>query len=341
MNSHDFPQPQLSTQRYLEAVKASLTALAQCDAAVCGGSIAASPTVGDNTLLTLYTLDGINEVLEWNNEGAAADEIACIWLSLLRWLRTVHHINPDAAPFALDRPLDHALDVAPHSGPNTVIEQALRTGEMQMIDKNINADSQDAGSLVRAVALGFLPVEDVQTVALLSARSTALTHGNHQIIFASVAVSLMVRAALGLATASTESAPESGVFRASLEHVSAWLETPPLPQFPGTADKVVAVCQQALAGKISDSSHDGAVAILGKVLAVLLNNDSVAGARALLSQVIKPTTYKAHEFALIGALSGVAYGQDVLESPTQLAPSAQASIELVLDNWVQQLGLSR
>lgn len=341
MNSHDFPQPQLSTQRYLDAITASLTALAKCDTAACGSSTAASPTVGDDTLLTLYTLDGINEVLEWNNEGAAADEIACIWLSLLRWMRTVHRINPDAAPFALDRPLDHALRVAPHGNPNSVIVQALRTGEMQMIDKNINADSPDAGSLVRAVAQGFLPVEDVQTVALLSARSTALTHGNHQVIFASVAVSLLVRAALGLATAATESAPESGVFRASLEHVSAWLENLPLPQFPGTADDVLGICQQALTGKISDSSNDGAVASLGHVLVVLLNNDSVADARDLLSQVSVQTAYKAHEFALIGALSGAAYGQDVLENSSQLAPSDQVSIELVLDNWAQQLGLAQ
>ncbi|MFW0181823.1 ADP-ribosylglycohydrolase family protein, partial [Rothia sp. P5766] len=45
--------------------------------ALAGGDLA----VSDDTQLTLATLDGLTEVLEWNNEGQAADELACIWLS--------------------------------------------------------------------------------------------------------------------------------------------------------------------------------------------------------------------------------------------------------------------
>jgi len=43
----------------------------------------------DDTQLTCYTVDALTEVLEWNNQGAAADEAACLWLPPLRWVRGV------------------------------------------------------------------------------------------------------------------------------------------------------------------------------------------------------------------------------------------------------------
>ena len=45
--------------------------------------------ISDDTQLICYTLDGLTEVLEWNNEGAAADELACLWLAYLRWFRGI------------------------------------------------------------------------------------------------------------------------------------------------------------------------------------------------------------------------------------------------------------
>ena len=45
--------------------------------------------VSDDTQLTCFTLDALTEVLEWNNEGAAADELACLWLAYLRWFRGI------------------------------------------------------------------------------------------------------------------------------------------------------------------------------------------------------------------------------------------------------------
>ena len=62
--------------------------------------------ISDDTQLTCYTLDGLTEVLEWNNEGAAADELACLWLAYLRWFRGIDEALPETAPFSLDREID-------------------------------------------------------------------------------------------------------------------------------------------------------------------------------------------------------------------------------------------
>ena len=38
--------------------------------------------------MTLYTVDGLVEALEWANSGVGADANACLWLAYLRWLDT-------------------------------------------------------------------------------------------------------------------------------------------------------------------------------------------------------------------------------------------------------------
>ena len=42
----------------------------------------------DDTQMTLYTVDGLVEALEWANSGVGADANACVWLAYLRWLNT-------------------------------------------------------------------------------------------------------------------------------------------------------------------------------------------------------------------------------------------------------------
>ena len=52
----------------------------------------------DDTQMTLYTVDGLVEALEWANDGVAADEIACLWLAYLRWLATQDVAVSSSAP---------------------------------------------------------------------------------------------------------------------------------------------------------------------------------------------------------------------------------------------------
>ena len=60
----------------------------------------------DDTQMTLYTVDGLVEALEWANDGVGADVNACLWLAYLRWLchpgRAGAVVGPGAAE-ALDR----------------------------------------------------------------------------------------------------------------------------------------------------------------------------------------------------------------------------------------------
>ena len=60
----------------------------------------------DDTQLTLYTVDGLLEALEWANSGVAADINACLWLAYLRWLGTQGVAGAGVGPVpaaALDR----------------------------------------------------------------------------------------------------------------------------------------------------------------------------------------------------------------------------------------------
>ena len=54
--------------------------------------------ISDDTQLTCFTLDGLTEVLEWNNEGAAADDKASQWMAKMRSYRGIREDLPDSAP---------------------------------------------------------------------------------------------------------------------------------------------------------------------------------------------------------------------------------------------------
>ena len=71
----------------------------------------------DDTQLTCYTVDALTEVLEWNNQGVAADEAACLWLAYLRWYRGMGFVLPENAPYALPRTIDHGTYMTRREGP--------------------------------------------------------------------------------------------------------------------------------------------------------------------------------------------------------------------------------
>ena len=110
--------------------------------------------ISDDTQLTCFTLDGLTEVLEWNNEGAAADELACLWLAYLRWFRGIGEVLPESAPFSLDREIDGSAELTACRGPGEATLRALGTGEMQLVSKSLNPDALGSGALVRSAALG-------------------------------------------------------------------------------------------------------------------------------------------------------------------------------------------
>ena len=197
--------------------------------------------ISDDTQLTCYTLDGLTEVLEWNNEGAAADELACLWLAYLRWFRGIGESLPESAPFSLDREIDGSAELTARRGPGAATLRALGTGEMQLVSKSVNPEALGSGALVRSAALGLLPVAQERTVVMLAVRGAALTHGHPEALASAAAYALLVRDLL---------ASPSGSFDVLLEaarRVLDWCGTVGADDsIPGDAARTAAALSRAL-----------------------------------------------------------------------------------------------
>lgn len=197
--------------------------------------------VSDDTQLTCFTLDALTEVLEWNNEGAAADELACLWLAYLRWFRGIGEVLPESAPFSLDREIDGSAELTARRGPGAATLRALGSGEMQLVSKSLNPDALGSGALVRSAALGVLPVAQERTVVLLAVRAAALTHGHPEALASAAAYALLVRDLL---------ASPAGSFDALLDsarRVLDWCGTVAADDsIPGDAARTAAALSRAL-----------------------------------------------------------------------------------------------
>lgn len=309
--------------------------------------------VSSETQLTLYTLDGLCEVLEWNNDGQAADELACIWLAYLRWYRSTGAPYPQTAPFTLSRPLDTELTAAGVQVQDRAVLGALATGEMQFISKNVNPAELGTGVLARSVPFGFLPVADDATVIKLSAHAAALTHGHPEAIISASACALVTRYLLGSHEASFP-APA----RTSVTEVLTWLGTVEQKEaLPGDAAGTISALETALllADGGAPFSRAGqalgglgrAPAALGAALYLLLTAEKeVAGGRSTsgaaagaLVQAVTLDGTGAVTAPLTGALLGARY-TDSLFSPGALTGlEISPALNLVAGNWLKQLGL--
>ena len=200
----------------------------------------------DDTQLTCYTVDALTEVLEWNNQGAAADEAACLWLAYLRWYRGMGFVLPENAPYALPRTIDHGTYMTRKEGPGKATLRALASGEMQTATQNINPEGLGSGALVRSVAFGFLPVEQERTVVSLAVRGAALTHGHPEALVSAAAYALLVRDVLGRVT-SDQPSRSSDILAASVKTIIEWCGTVNADSvFPGDGSQTRYVLEQAL-----------------------------------------------------------------------------------------------
>lgn len=331
--------PQITHPAFAQACSASFHALASADAA-----LHQSKCPSDETWFALYQLDGLNEVLEWNNDGVAADETACIWLALLRMLRTVHSISPDGAPFALDRAID---SLAPQSCSNHVaatIMKALTQSDMQLLEKNINAEAQDGGTLVRSAMMGFLPVEDPTTVAVLTARAAALTHGHEQEILSAVAVALLVRSLLaGVTDGQQRTASE--LLNQALEAAADWFVRLPLPQLPGDGAEIEKILREALKSpaevRIQDRSAPAntAGAILKESIILAFSMLSTSGISDSKQSVQALPIGTVRVRLLATFFSSIARPDQTFSSAEQTEPTHPA-VHSVLENFFTQVGIS-
>ncbi|OAE02230.1 ADP-ribosylglycohydrolase family protein [Arthrobacter sp. OY3WO11] len=146
----------------------------------------------DETQLTLYTVDGLVEALEWANSGVGADVNACLWLAYLRWLATQGEAAPPSAPTPQPRWIDGHAVLRQRRNPSTTCISGLATGEMGTSVRPVNPGSKDWGTVVRSAPFGLIPHITPDAVYKLSADAASLTHGHPVARQASGIFSLLV-----------------------------------------------------------------------------------------------------------------------------------------------------
>jgi ADP-ribosylglycohydrolase len=157
-------------------------------------ALAAGSHFSDDTQMTLYTVDGLLEALEWANDGVGADTNACLWLAYLRWLGTQGVAVPPSAPVQPPRWIDAQEVLGHRRAPGNACLSGLATGEMGTVYRPVNPDSKGCGTVMRSAPFGLLPHIAPESVYKLSADAASLTHGHPSARQSAGAFSLVVHA---------------------------------------------------------------------------------------------------------------------------------------------------
>jgi ADP-ribosylglycohydrolase len=145
-----------------------------------------------DTQLTLYTVDGLTEALEWANDGVAADETACLWLAYLRWLATQNEPASANAPVPQPRWID-GQDILHHRRhPDPAVLSALTSGEMGTAARPLDRQARGAGVVARSAPFGLIPHVPAAVAATLAGNGAALTHGHPSAIQSAAAYSWLI-----------------------------------------------------------------------------------------------------------------------------------------------------
>ena len=148
----------------------------------------------DDTQMTLYTVDGIVEALEWANSGVGADANACVWLAYLRWLDTQGVSVPDNAPRPQPRWIDGQEVLRHRRGPGKACLSGLATGEMGTAARPVNPEAKGCGTVMRSAPFGLVPHIPADSVYKLSTDAASLTHGHPAARQSAGAFSLLIHA---------------------------------------------------------------------------------------------------------------------------------------------------
>jgi ADP-ribosylglycohydrolase len=148
----------------------------------------------DDTQMTLYTVDGLVEALEWANSGVGADANACLWLAYLRWLVTQGVPVPPSAPVPQPRWIDEQEVLKNRRAPGTACLSGLATGEMGTVYRPVNPDSKGCGTVMRSAPFGLIPHIPADSVYKLSADAASLTHGHRSARQSAGTFSLLIHA---------------------------------------------------------------------------------------------------------------------------------------------------
>ena len=358
--------PDASSEKYPLAVRTALLCAAMGDALgyplelLSAKAIAArGPLTGENELifsddtqLSCYTLDALTEVLEWNNQGTPADELACLWLAYLRWYRGMGFTPAAHAPFSLDREIDTSAPLTAREGPGQATLRALESGEMQTVAQNINPDALGTGALVRSCAFGFLPVAPERTVVLLAARAAALTHGHPEALASAAAYALLTRDVLAGACGSEQGKKNS--IADSVRRVIDWCGSIPAEEaFPTDAALTREALVKALALQETEptpeavAEHFGTDWLCYTVLGIAVWNTLYCSARisapgeglqAGLMRAVSADSDSDSIGAITGTLLGAHVGTLGDAQPLLEKLRGAADVRAVADRYITQLG---
>lgn len=132
----------------------------------------------DDTQLTLYTVDGLVEALEWANDGVGADVNACLWLAYLRWLANQGEDAGASAPAPQPRWIDGNEVLRQRRHPEQDCITGLASGEMGTSVRPVNPEAKGAGTVMRSAPFGLIPHIAPDAVYKLSSDAASLTHGH-------------------------------------------------------------------------------------------------------------------------------------------------------------------
>jgi ADP-ribosylglycohydrolase len=151
----------------------------------------------DDTQMTLYTVDGLVEALEWANAGTASDVNACVWLAYLRWLATQGVPVPPSAPAPPPRWIDGQEALKHRRAPGKACLSGLATGEMGTVYRPVNPESKGCGTVMRSAPFGLIPHIPAESVYKLCSDAASLTHGHRSARQSAGAFSLLIHALVG------------------------------------------------------------------------------------------------------------------------------------------------
>ncbi len=234
---------------------------------------------GVEATLQIAILDGLADAVEWAQAGVGADDVACLWLGALRWVKAVDGTVPDGAPEPPSRGVASALGaLADAAGGDPQNLVGLRSPEMSQPHRPFNrpaatvpelASTDGPGVLARALGLGLLEHATEEDVRRLATWSAAFSHGSPAAHAAAADAAVLVRALrtgaepVG-ALRETQAAPGEGKAREALRrgvgHLLAAVEAGSSPfsgalAAAGEHDEAAAIVAGALAGALSGPSQ--------------------------------------------------------------------------------------
>lgn len=277
---------------------------------------------GDAAHLTLYTVDGLTEALEWANDGVAADEAACLWLAYLRWLRIQGEAPPSSAPSPPARWLD-GQDV-PHrrSPPDTATVRALASGEMGSRQRPLERDDDGPGALQRSAPFGLIANVPPEWIEKLALDAAAITHGNP---LAQIPAAVLARLIHRITF--EEQSLEDGI-SAAAQHAAALgsADLSALLQSPDTAQQ----------------ERADAAGVLGEAVGLALstaNDDGAASFRALLTAGGKLEGPAASVVGSVaGSIAGALHGDHSLPPDARQRLAGADIVEEVAARFASAMG---